>query len=135
MKKKITFTLCLFFAFIFLLLLIYPERNQKTNNDTNISTNSLIDSKKLPSEKERKKLYGNELSILGEYQIVTVFFADKNIAILENNSKNTIELNLTVASKDKLSFNLKKVKPDKDFKIGDKLYLAKKGNQYYLYAP
>ncbi|EGP5708315.1 hypothetical protein ACJQ40_001929 [Enterococcus faecium] len=118
-----------FFSYKYLL----PSAEAKTHT-TETSKVTSHPSDALPTKQELLQKEGNDLKILGNYQIVTVNFKEKNNAILSDEKNNPLTFSIQVTNKNKNLFSIPQIKySNSSLAIGDQFGLASKGNQYFAY--
>ncbi|PCE00317.1 hypothetical protein EGW60_11445 [Enterococcus faecium] len=141
MKKKSLIILSLSIVLISVLIIAFSlfRKTETSSSTTTTTSSSVVSDSNYPSLDELKALLSaksidNNLQVLGNTQITTVLFQDKNIAVLSPESGEEIQLPIKVTDKEKNLFEIPKLKyAPKSLKIGDTFGLAKKENTYFAY--
>ncbi|WP_270217487.1 hypothetical protein [Enterococcus faecium] len=141
MKKKSLIILSLSIVLISVLIIAFSlfRKTETSSSTTTTTSSSVVSDSNYPSLDELKALLSaksidNNLQVLGNTQITTVLFQDKNIAVLSPESGEEIQLPIKVTNKEKNLFEIPELKyAPKSLKIGDIFGLAKKENTYFAY--
>lgn len=108
------------------------ERKTNSTSEKTMETTSLA--QKIPTRTTLIMNLNNEFEDLGSCQIITVFYEDKNQAILENDAGIRITSAISIDSESTLSFTLTDVTPYiTNLKIGQSVYLIESNGKLYAY--
>lgn len=104
-----------------------PSNSVESEEDTKLDMS-------LPTRADLKKQLGAAYEDLGSCQIITVFYEDKNQAILENKQGIQVKSSLSLNNETELTFTLETIEPPiEGLKVGDSVSLIRVNEKLYAY--
>lgn len=134
MKKTFLISLLGSVVLIFVLFIAFSGSSETETSKSPTATTSEVVNITFPTFDKLVELEGPQIEDLGLTQISSVVYLNKNVATLEPESHDPINLSLTIVDKVNNEFALPNVKyTPNTLQVGDTFGLAKKGSHYFAY--
>lgn len=134
--KKTIIIVCGFLGLIALFFIIEffnsPVRDVTLKAEMKLGTETKMEY--VPTEDELLKIEGDQLQLLGFYEVVSISFDDQPYITLINDEKEKINFSISILDKHKKTFTIPAIQfSPQNLQLADSFGLAKKAARYFAY--